>query len=82
MPDTSWIYESITHAEGIEPMPPKKPKIPAKEIEVIHKWIAGGLLEAKGGKSKLRNISFNLTTGSANRPEDPNNLVHPADDKS
>lgn len=71
VPDTSWIYESITHAENVEPMPPKKPKIADEQIETIHKWIAGGLLEAEGGKSKLRNVSFDLAAGSMARPEDP-----------
>ncbi|MDF1850776.1 MAG: hypothetical protein P1U85_08085 [Verrucomicrobiales bacterium] len=71
VPDTSWIYETITHAEDVEPMPPKKPKIADAQIEVIHQWIAGGLLEAEGGKSKLRNLSFDLTAGSMERPEDP-----------
>jgi len=71
VPDTSWIYESVSHAEDIEPMPPKKPKIPEPQIELIHQWIAGGLLEAKGGKSKLRNVTFDLSAGSVARPEDP-----------
>ena len=68
VPDTSWIYETITHAEDVEPMPPKKPKIADAQIEVIHQWIAGGLLEAEGGKSKLRNVSFDLSAGSMERP--------------
>ena len=71
VPDTSWLYESIVHAEDVEPMPPKKPKIAETQIEMIHKWIAGGLLEAKGGKSKLRNVTFNLEAGSQKRPENP-----------
>lgn len=71
VPDTSWIYETITHAEDVEPMPPKKPKIADAEIEMIRKWIAGGLLEAEGGKSKLRNLSFELSAGSQDRPENP-----------
>ena len=71
VPDTSWLYESITHAEDVEPMPPKKPKITDAQIEVIHRWIAGGLLEAKGGKTKLRNLSFDLSAGSMERPDNP-----------
>lgn len=71
VPDTSWIYESVVHAEDVEPMPPKKPKIAEAQIKVIHQWIAGGLLEAEGGKSKLRNVSFELAEGSMTRPEDP-----------
>ncbi|MEM7013576.1 MAG: LamG-like jellyroll fold domain-containing protein [Verrucomicrobiota bacterium] len=71
VPDTSWLYETVIHAEDVEPMPPKKPKIDDAQIELIHKWIAGGLLEAEGGKSKLRNVSFELAAGSMERPEDP-----------
>ena len=71
VPDTSWLFESITHADDVEPMPPKKPKIEAAQIEMIHKWIAGGLLEAEGGKSKLRRVSFDLAAGSMERPENP-----------
>lgn len=71
VPDTSRLYESITHAEGVEPMPPDKPKIADAQITVIRDWIAGGLLETKGGKSKLRTVAFNLTAGSMKRPENP-----------
>ena len=71
VPDTSWIYETITHAEDVEPMPPKKPKISVAQIDVTHKWIAGGLLEAEGGKSKLRNVAFALAAGSMARPKNP-----------
>ena len=49
-PDSSKLYKSITHAE--EPtMPPNKPRLPDKEIEVFKKWIAGGLLENSGSKA-------------------------------
>jgi len=71
VPDTSRLYESIVHADGVEPMPPEKPKIADEQITVIRDWIAGGLLEAKGGKSKLRTVAFNLTAGSMKRPENP-----------
>tara|TARA_R110002096_G_scaffold169222_5_gene340770 strand:- start:5311 stop:6708 length:1398 start_codon:yes stop_codon:yes gene_type:complete len=71
VPDTSWLYESIIHAEDVEAMPPKKPKIGEAQIALIHKWIGGGLLEAEGGKSKLRNVRFDLATGSMERPENP-----------
>ncbi|MEM9237903.1 MAG: LamG-like jellyroll fold domain-containing protein, partial [Verrucomicrobiota bacterium] len=71
VPDTSLIYETISHAEDVEPMPPKKPKLPDREIELIHQWIAGGLIEAAGGKSKLREVAYDLAAGSSDRPEDP-----------
>ncbi|MGI9473554.1 MAG: LamG-like jellyroll fold domain-containing protein, partial [Rubripirellula sp.] len=71
VPDTSSLYEAIIHADDVEPMPPNKPKLADSQIEIVHRWIAGGLLEAKGGKSKLRNVAFNLTAGSMIRPENP-----------
>ncbi|MEM7600048.1 MAG: LamG-like jellyroll fold domain-containing protein [Verrucomicrobiota bacterium] len=71
VPDTSWLYETITHADGAEPMPPREPKIDDADIEIIHRWISGGLLQAKDGRSKLRDVSFDLSSGSMDRPDDP-----------
>ena len=71
VPDTSSLYEAITHADGVEAMPPNKPKIANTQTAIVHKWIAGGLLESKGGKSKLRSVTFNLTAGSMIRPKNP-----------
>ena len=71
LPDTSPLVLSIEHDEDYEPMPPKKPKLPDAEIQVIRQWIAGGLLEAKGGKSQLREITFDVSSGSSARPEVP-----------
>src|SRR5918997_4993212 len=45
-PGGSKLFKVMTHAE--EPaMPPKKDKLPDKELDVIKKWIEGGLLESK-----------------------------------
>src|SRR5215467_5702145 len=42
-PDGSKLWKALTHGE--EPfMPPNRPKLPDKELEVFKKWIAGGLL--------------------------------------
>lgn len=71
LPDTSPLVLSIEHDEDYEPMPPKKPKIPDADIQIIRQWIAGGLLEAKGGKSKLREITFDVSSGSSARPDVP-----------
>src|SRR6267154_1172297 len=49
-PDSSKLYKAITHAED-PTMPPNKPRIPDKEIDVFKKWIAGGLLETSGSKA-------------------------------
>src|SRR5437660_9333467 len=48
--DSSKLFKAITHAED-PTMPPNKPRIPDKEIEVFKKWIAGGLLETSGSKA-------------------------------
>ena len=69
VPDSSWLVESIIHADGVEPMPPKKPKIPAAEIAVIREWIQAGLIEVSGGESKLRKIAFDVAEASSPRPE-------------
>lgn len=47
-PAGSMLFKVMTHAA--EPtMPPKRDKLPQAELEVVHKWIAGGLLENAGG---------------------------------
>jgi WD40 repeat protein len=46
----SKLWKSLTHAE--EPfMPPNRPKLADKELEVFKQWILGGLLETAGGKA-------------------------------
>ena len=43
-PNASKLFQSITHKA--EPfMPPKSDKLPQAEVDVIAKWIAGGVLE-------------------------------------
>src|SRR3984957_5390968 len=49
-PDGSMLYKAVTHAE--EPtMPPKKDKLPDKELAIIKAWIAGGALETANGRA-------------------------------
>jgi WD40 repeat protein len=63
--DGSILVESITHAPGVEQMPPKKPKIPADQIDTIKAWINGGLLEADGSVAKTSNrkvVDFNTVS--------------------
>ena len=46
----SKLWKALMHAE--EPfMPPNRPKLPDKELEVFKQWILGGLLESAGGKA-------------------------------
>ncbi len=48
-PDASKLFRAITHSE--EPnMPPNSGKLPDKEIDVIKRWIVGGLIENAGSR--------------------------------
>jgi WD40 repeat protein len=70
--DSSKLVKAITHAE--EPtMPPNKPRLPDKEIDVFKKWIAGGLLETSGSKAIVSKPSVDLTlkVGAVGKPEGP-----------
>ena len=49
-PDASKLWKAITHAE--EPfMPPNRPRLEEKELEIFKNWILGGLIETAGGKA-------------------------------
>jgi hypothetical protein len=72
-PDSSKLYKSITHAE--EPtMPPNKPRLPDKDLEVFKKWIAGGLLENSGSKAIAASkpaVDLALKGDAIGKPEGP-----------
>jgi WD40 repeat protein len=71
--DSSKLFKSITHAE--EPtMPPNKPRLPDKEIDVFKKWIAGGLLENSGSKAIAASkpaVDLALKGDAIGKPEGP-----------
>lgn len=71
LPDNSPLYMAVNHHEDYVAMPPNKPKLPDAQLMTIHAWIAAGLIESKGGKSLLRDVQFNVASGSAMRPEHP-----------
>ena len=48
--DASKLYRVLTHQEEPE-MPPNKPKLPDKELDVFKRWINDGLLESSGSKA-------------------------------
>jgi hypothetical protein len=48
-PNSSLLYQSVMHAEGVEKMPPKSERIPDEELEWIRVWIAAGAPEDDGG---------------------------------
>lgn len=69
----SKLFKVIARTE--EPfMPDKGPKMSDAEIEVIQKWIAGGLVEKAGGKALVSNrpkIAAMSTAGNSGKPEGP-----------
>lgn len=85
-PDGSVLYQAMAHTGDAETMPPNKDEPMAEaELEVIHGWIAGGLLEKKGGEAKAARRSPSLEVDPSalgGRPEGPppmpGNLSAPA----
>ena len=65
----STLWKVISHLAE-PPMPPKGDKIPQPEIDIIGKWITGGLLETAGGSAKVKKkAAFAMTaSASAARP--------------
>jgi len=72
-PDSSKLFKAITHAED-PTMPPNKPRLPDKEIEIFKKWIAGGLLETSGSKaiaSSKSAVDLTVKLTPNGKPEGP-----------
>src|SRR2546427_4172958 len=71
--DGSKLWRAITQVE--EPtMPPNKPRIPEKELDIFRKWILGGLLESAGSKALAASkpaVDFTLKSSSVGKPEGP-----------
>ena len=71
--DGSKLWKAITHAE--EPtMPPNRPKLADKELEVFKKWILGGLLETAGGKAiaaAAPAVDLTLKADTVGKPDGP-----------
>jgi hypothetical protein len=71
--DGSKLWKAITHAE--EPtMPPNRPKLADKELELFKKWIMGGLLENAGGKAiaaAAPAVDLTLKADTAGKPDGP-----------
>jgi hypothetical protein len=69
-PDGSTLLQVIMHKE--EPkMPPKSPKIPDAEIDVIRKWIEGGALENSGSVATAKakpKFEFKLDPAAMGKP--------------
>ena len=71
-PANSQFFKCITHAA--EPfMPPKSDKIPQTEVDVIAKWIAGGLLDTSSSSARVKKkAEFAMAAGgNAGKPDGP-----------
>jgi hypothetical protein len=71
--DGSKLWKAITHAED-PTMPPNRPKLADKELEVFKKWILGGLLETSGGKAiaaATPAVDLTLKADTVGKPEGP-----------
>src|ERR1043165_306241 len=62
----SIMFQAVAHqGNDATPMPPKSPKIPDNEIEIIRTWIDQGIVEAPGGVSKADkkvSVAFKAST--------------------
>ncbi|HVV00861.1 MAG TPA: c-type cytochrome domain-containing protein [Verrucomicrobiae bacterium] len=69
----SKIWKALTHSE--EPyMPPHRPPLDAKALEVFKKWIAGGLIEKEGGRAVAASapaFDLALKPGAQDKPSGP-----------
>lgn len=71
-PDSSRLWNLVTHAEAPE-MPPEQDKLPDAKLEVLKAWILGGALEKAGSVAKIKKkptIDLKVGAGSG-KPEGP-----------
>jgi WD40 repeat protein len=71
--DGSKIWKALTHSE--EPyMPPNRPRLDDKELDLFKKWISGGLLENAGGKAVAAasaGVDLTLKADAIGKPDGP-----------
>jgi WD40 repeat protein len=69
----SVLYQAITNPDDDARMPPNSPPLSKTKIELIRKWIEGGLLESSKSKSmvKARDLTFNPGDGAEGKPQGP-----------
>src|ERR1043166_6813533 len=69
----SKLWKAITHSE--EPfMPPNRPALADKELDLFQKWIQGGLLETAGGKAIAAQkpaVDLSLKDSAVDEPAGP-----------
>ena len=69
-PNSSLLFQAITHSEGVEKMPPKSDKMPEAEIELFKKWILAGLPENSGSSTKVSSV-VEFKAMATSRPATP-----------
>jgi WD40 repeat protein len=71
--DGSKLWKAVTHAE--EPnMPPNRPKLDDKDLDLFKKWIQGGLLESATGKpiaATAAAVDLTLKADAVGKPDAP-----------
>jgi WD40 repeat protein len=71
--DGSKLWKAITHAE--EPnMPPNRPRLDDKDLDLFKKWILGGLLETVNGKAiaaTAPGVDLTLKADAVGKPDGP-----------
>ena len=74
-PESSQLYRAMAHLDGAEAMPPESPPLAKEKLELVRRWISGGLIAGKGGKSQLKPIAAMLAVTKNNVPSPlPENL--------
>lgn len=71
-PEQSTVYLLMAHKE--QPiMPPKSPKLPDKDLELVANWIKGGALDTAGSTAapKKPKADLSLKTAARGKPEGP-----------
>lgn len=56
-PESSQLFRAMSHADGVEAMPPESPRLEDAKLKLVSDWIRSGLLAGKGAKSQLRSVS-------------------------
>lgn len=66
----SVLFQAITNADDDARMPPNSPQLAKAKIELIRKWIDGGLRESADSESmvKTRDLTFKPNAGDAGKP--------------
>jgi WD40 repeat protein len=71
--DGSKLWKAVTHAED-PTMPPNRPKLSDKDLDVFRKWILGGLLETANGKAIAAansGVDLTLKPEASDKPDGP-----------